>query len=109
MFDLMLFDKMFPNYYEYKTPMWSTWKEDEKVLKLEVAVPGYSKEDFTLYIEGGTLFLKIKDEKKTLSYSIIDRFYLDLYKVEEAVAKYKNGILIITIPKEVKRVAIEVS
>lgn len=107
------FNFMFPNYYEFRTPMWSEWEEKGDELLLKVAVPGYEKEDFELFIEDSGLFLKINSGKKDqLLYSILGKITSG-YELEGAVSEYRNGILKVTIPripkKKPKQIAIKVS
>lgn len=92
--DLFEFDRMFPCY--TGIPMWSSWKTEGKETVLKVAIPGYDKEDFQLYVEGDSLHLKIKEGTH---YSIVERHYYSDYNLEKAKAEYKNGVLIIRIPK----------
>ncbi|MBT8235136.1 MAG: Hsp20 family protein, partial [Bacteroidia bacterium] len=56
-------------------------KETEKFFDIELAAPGFEKEDFKITVEDG--YLNISAEK-TLSKE---------EKEEEIAAKYKNGIL----------------
>lgn len=108
--DLSLFDMMFPTYSSYRIPMWSKWKNNETDVVLEVAIPGFTKNDFVLYVEDGSLTLKINSEKQSLSYSIMDSYYASNCKLEKATAEYTAGILKISIPKvKSKRTTIEVS
>ena len=103
-----LFDLMFPRYYLYKCPMWSEYEETEEGMNLEVAIPGYEKEDFKLYSEDGRLYLKILRKDRQALYSISGRDF----DAERAKAEYKNGILSITVPKaekEQKKLEIKVS
>jgi len=97
--DLLKFYRMFPNYDDFKIPMWSDWEEKNDELILSVAVPGYEKEDFELFSEDGGLYLRINNEKKQTLYSIVSRFYASAYDFSKADAGYRNGILKITIPK----------
>jgi HSP20 family protein len=109
--DMMLFEMMFPTYREFKVPMWSDWTETEEKGIMEIAIPGYDKKDFELYVENGILRLKINDNKKSLSYSIVDSLWSSKYLFEKSKAEYVNGILKITIPKteKSKKRIIEVS
>lgn len=107
-----LFHKMFPNYYDFRTPMWSDWKETKEGVQIDVVVPGYDTKDFKLYVENGSLHLEISRETDHLSYSIFNSWSSSKYDLEAATAKYKNGILTLKVPrleKEPKRLAIEVS
>lgn len=96
-FDLDLFMSTFPNYSDFKVPMWSSWREDEakENVILKIAVPGYDVEDFELFVEDDSLFLSIKG-KKTTSYWLLDNKELNL---EAATADYKAGVLKVKIPK----------
>ena len=96
------FNFMFPNYEDYKIPMWSDWKETKSEAILSIAVPGYEKEDFDLYVEDKKLYLKINAEKLQSLYSIIGISENFKYALELAEAEYKSGVLKITIPKVVK-------
>ena len=115
MFNLELFDYMFPNYSEFRTPMTSSWKDDDNKTTLSVVVPGYEKEDFELFFEEGSLKLRIKSGEKSLLYSILDRYYARFseYNLEDAKAEYHSGILKVTIPKvtekKAKKLSIKVS
>ena len=101
--DLLKFDLMFPTYSNYRIPMWSSWKDKDGETLLEIAIPGYEKNDFVLYLEDGSLFLKINSGKRQLTYSILDQFSANTYKLDKARAEYVNGVLKITIPKELKK------
>jgi HSP20 family molecular chaperone IbpA len=109
--DLEKFYKTFPTYKGNEVPMWSNWNDTDELATLEVVIPGFTKEDFILYIENGTLSLTINTKKRHLHYSILDKFYSTSYKIDEAKAEYSKGILIVTIPKVVvksEKVTIEV-
>ena len=103
MTNLSLFDFMFPNYSEFKTPMYSSWKSDDDKTTLSVVVPGYEKEDFELFFEDDSLKLRIKSESGDLLYSIVDRFYTSQYNLDLAKAEYHSGVLKINIPKAAKK------
>lgn len=113
MLNLSLFDWVFPNYSEFRTPMWSSWKDDDDKTTLSVVVPGYEKEDFELFLEDGSLLLRIKSGERSLLYSILDKFYASQYNLDTAEAEYHSGILKVSIPKvakkKAKQIAIKVS
>ena len=108
--NLNLFNRMFPYYSEDQIPMWSEWRERESEVVLKVAIPGYTKEDFKLYVEDKILFLEINRKKGSLSYSIFDQFSPETFNIEQSKATYINGMLTITIPKvHAKRYDLKVS
>lgn len=106
---LDVFNSTFVNYYENKVPMWANWNYKEDELQIKIAIPGFEKEDFDLSVSSGELFLKVKDEEaeRERSYSVITKNWNTEYNLEKAKAKYKNGMLIISIPKEVKAKALK--
>lgn len=91
-------------------------KELEKNFELEVAAPGYQKEDFKVEVEEN--MLKISAEKKEehkeedgkysrreFNYHAFSRtFHLPENTVEAGniTAKYESGILYVSIPKKVE-------
>lgn len=88
-------------------------KENTKDFKIEVAIPGMSKENFNINIDNDTLTISAekedekneKDERytrKEYSYgSFVRSFRLpENSKPEDIVAKYEDGILKLEIPKK---------
>lgn len=88
-------------------------KEDEKSFQLEVAAPGFSKEDFKINYDHEQLTISsekkeesISEEKVTrreFSYQAFKRsFYLpqEMIEVEGISAQYKDGILHVILPKK---------
>ena len=86
--------------------------ESENEFKLDMAVPGYQKNDFNLEVENDILVIsaEMKDSKedkdkgysrKEFSYQSFSRsFHLpESVNAEKINAKYDNGILHIHIPK----------
>ncbi len=86
--------------------------ENAKEFKLEVAAPGFKKEDFKLEVKNGYLFIngetEQKEEKKEDKYtrrefrfsSFTRSFALPDNVTEEKIdAHYKDGILEIRLPK----------
>ncbi|MCC5937608.1 MAG: Hsp20/alpha crystallin family protein [Lunatimonas sp.] len=91
-------------------------KEDEKSFQLEVAAPGFSKEDFKINYDHEQLTISsekkeesVSDEKVTrreFSYQAFKRsFYLpeEMIDVEGIRAQYKDGILHVVLPKRVQQ------
>ena len=88
-------------------------KEDEKSFQLQVAAPGFSKADFKISYDHEQLTISserkeehVHDEKVTrreFSYQSFRRsFYLpeDMIQVEGISAEYKDGILLVVLPKK---------
>lgn len=100
--NMKAFKKMFPDYFEYKVPMWSNWKTGETSDILEITIPGFERKDFKLVAIGDKLELTITNIEKSISYSIVDSSFTTDYNLAEAKARYKSGILYIEIPKVVK-------
>lgn len=89
-------------------------KEDEKHFEIELAVPGFSKNEIEVSVEDGKLHVfaekenKKMDEKKEgylrkeFSYNSFERLISlppFVKKDEEVKAIYKNGILKLVLPK----------
>jgi HSP20 family protein len=87
-------------------------KEDEKAYHVEVAAPGFKKEDFMINYENEQLTIsserkeeQTQQEKVTrreFSYHSFSRsFYIpeDMVDVDGIAAKYADGILQLTLPK----------
>ena len=88
--------------------------EDEK-LRVVVDLPGFEKNDISVYIEDGDLVIKAKrseeKEEKGRNYLRKERSYGEVYRrislpsdvdEEKVRARYNNGVLEIEIPKERK-------
>jgi HSP20 family protein len=91
--------------------------EDEKAFQIHVAVPGVNKEDFKLDLNDSLLTIsgerKFQKEKKENNFHSIETQYGTFsrsFSLPENVdassisAKYNNGILEITVPKDEKKV-----
>lgn len=89
-------------------------KETEESFELEVAAPGMDKKDFKIEIEDGVLCIssekEVKNEQKDekgnyirreFSYQSFRRAFTlpDSVNTEKVEAKYKDGILHVSIPK----------
>ncbi|MEZ5025715.1 MAG: Hsp20/alpha crystallin family protein [Chitinophagales bacterium] len=108
---------LFPSNF-VKTSVAVNVKEDDNQFTLEVAAPGFKKEDFSIEVNDGVLSIagEVKSEKseenekekftrKEFSSASFKRsFTVDEESVdaENIAAKYENGILTIDIPKKVK-------
>jgi len=88
-------------------------KETDKAFVLEVAVPGMKKDDFKLEMKDGMLIISAETEiekeekeenytRKEFNYSSFSRsFWLpENVKTDDIKANYKEGMLLVTLPKE---------
>ncbi len=97
--------------------------EEKDAYELELAVPGYDKNDFKIDLENNVLTISSskeeKHEEKNKDYSrreftstsFFRSFTLpETVETEKIGAKYENGILHVTLPKveEVKKIAKEI-
>lgn len=86
--------------------------ENENEYRVELAAPGLKKEDFEINVENG--FLKIaarKENKETVeeenyirrefNYTAFNRSFQppDTVNMSDIGANYKNGVLVLTLPK----------
>lgn len=100
-FNSYLFNSLFPDYYDYKMSVWKEVEENDSEMKITFVLPGYEKEDFSVYVENDVLYLTInRGEGKDITYSIGNRQRLYEYNLENTEVVYKSGILKITIPKK---------
>jgi len=87
--------------------------ESENDYKVEVAAPGMTKEDFDINLDNGVLTISGKKEdskeqkeenylRKEHSYTSFQRSFhvADLVETEKIEANYKDGILLVTLPKK---------
>lgn len=87
-------------------------KENDKNFEIEVAAPGLSKEDFQINLEKNILTVSSKNEenkeekadsftRKEFSFKSFSRSFSlpESVKVEKISANYKNGVLLIELPK----------
>jgi HSP20 family protein len=99
--------------------------ETDQAYQLEMAVPGFSKEDFKIDLEKEILSISnVKEDKEKMSENTDQHFlmreferrhFCRSFKLNEEIdkdsisAEYQNGILMITLPKkEVVRVKKEI-
>lgn len=86
-------------------------KENEKEYVMEVELPGLEKKDIGLNVKDGYLNISVqkseseKDEnekyiRRERSFSCSRSYYIGDVSKEEIKAKYENGILRVSIPKE---------
>lgn len=89
-------------------------REDADSFKVEMAAPGMEKKDFKVTLEGNTLTISSQREneqnekeegysRREFSYQHFMRSFIlpkEVVKAEEIAAKYNNGLLLLTIPKQ---------
>jgi len=125
--ELARFDKIFHNWFDesklkHKFPPTNIYLDD-KILNIEMAIAGYSKEDINVYIENEFLVVeskkesKDKEEKDNKIYylkEISNRNFKRKFNIKSALidnieAEFTNGILKIKlIPKEQQKKQIEI-
>ena len=109
-----LFDEFFNSYNPVKGFPTDIIEEDQSY-RLEIEVPGYSKEELSISLERGNLTIEanksVQPDFKYIHKEREDRtasrtFYIgDYLTVEDIKASFNNGILSITVPKyEVKKI-----
>lgn len=101
---------LFP--YKGKASLKTNIKEVNNEYVFEVELPGYKKEDIKLAIEDGNFMItakkeqEVKDEKLLRVehyYGEVTRsFYVGNVLKDKINAKYNNGILTVTIPKDIE-------
>lgn len=107
------FDSFFrPFYVEQESAFMKTdIKETDKEYALDVEMPGYEKKDIALNFESGYLTISAKKDVKDENSKYIRReravscsrsFYMGDVDEKQIKAKYENGVLFVTIPKERK-------
>lgn len=88
-------------------------KESEKEYTLEMAVPGFTKEDFNIELDNDQLTVSTEQKsenetseenytRKEFSYYAFKRSFTlpkDMIDAEKVDAKYENGVLHVNIPK----------
>lgn len=94
-------------------------KEDENAYQMEVELPGMDKNDIHVDLKDGYLNISVNKSEKNdggkkdnyihreRSFSCSRSYYVGDIKKEDIKAKYENGILNITIPKETEKKATE--
>lgn len=102
----------FNSFGKFNTPAVNV-KESNSEYTIEVAAPGFSKENFSINIEDGVLTISNKTEskredknesysRKEFSYSSFSRSFMvpDNISGDDISAKYENGILNVILPKK---------
>ncbi len=90
--------------------------EQDKSFEIQLALPGMNKDDFSIEMNEGMLTVsgerKFENEKKEKNYRTVETHYGSFsrsfhlpkdIKAEKIEAKYDNGILHVTVPKDEKK------
>lgn len=114
MFENFFNDKLFPSLYANSGQMRVNIKENEKEFFVEAEIPGFNKEEINIEIEDDRLTITAETNEKTeeksdryirreRKYNSLTRSFAlsDIVK-ENITAKFENGILFLTLPKEEK-------
>ena len=107
------FEELFRPFDKKAMVMRTDIKENEKNYEFDIDMPGFKKEEISIDINDGYLTVKAKKEENkeknsNEGYLRRERFYSasrsyfvgDKIKEEDIKAKYDNGVLSITVPKE---------
>ena len=105
------FDRLFAPVDRESSVLKTDVKETETGYELEMAVPGFKKEELGVSVENG--YLTVTAERKEtegeqpkylrreISRSYTRSFYVGDYLTAESVkAKFENGLLVLNVPKE---------
>lgn len=107
-----VFDDFFkPMFYENSRELKTNIKETEDAYELDLELPGYGKDEIKVSLDSGYLTVsaakqkKEEDGKKYLRREIAEStsrsYYVGTYITRDQIkAKYDNGILSLTVPKE---------
>lgn len=105
------FDDFFkPMFFEESKELRTNIRESENSYELDVELPGYGKDEIKVSLDSGYLTVsaqktKEEEEKHYLRREISERASRSYYvgtgiSREDIKAKYENGILSLTVPKE---------
>ena len=106
-FDL-LFENILNNPLKSKGAINYHYKEDDKNIFIEMAVPGTSKKDIELTYSNG--YLNIKNNPNENNKSVWNQNFDEFIKIGKNIdskkinAKFQNGIIYIDIPKKTEKI-----
>ncbi len=106
-FDL-IFDNLLNNNLKSKGAINYYYKEDDKSLFIEMAIPGTNKKDIQLTYSNG--YLNIKNSPKEKEISMWNQSFNENIKIGKNIdskkinAKFQNGIMFIEIPKKLQKI-----
>ena len=106
--DLSFFDEVVPaKGLKHFTPLGDVI-ENEDSFNVELMMPGFEKKEIKMEVEGKSLVIEAERKKSENNYNTIESHFgkfrksyvlPDYVDVDNINAKYKNGVLKITIPK----------
>ncbi len=105
------FDSFFrPFYVEQESSLMKTdIKENEHNYALDIEMPGFDKSDITLEFSNGYLTVSAKKQteqndakyiRRERAFSCSRSYYMGDVDEKQIKAKFENGLLIVTVPKE---------
>lgn len=110
------FENDFPNLTRsefFKTPALVNIKDTKDSYQIEVAAPGFKKEEFSVKVDGNLLTIAAESKKesettdekftrKEFNFSSFTRSFTlpKTIEVTKVAASYENGILTVTLPKK---------
>lgn len=106
------FDSLFAPSYDSGTIMKTDIKETEKEFEISIDLPGFKKENVTLNFDNGYINVSAKKEQEETEGKYIRRertlscsrsYYIGDIDKSSIKAKYENGVLTVTLPKEEER------
>ena len=109
-----LFDEAFDSFFRpfymdsESTFMKTDIKETEKDYVLDVEMPGFEKKDISLKFESGYITISAKKDgnddgkyiRRERAVSCSRSYYMGDVDEKQITAKYTNGVLTVTVPKE---------
>ena len=109
----MLYNNFMSDFFKNPNPIYKTSKLDDGTYELNIAAPGFEKEDFDVSVKEDSLILKFSS-KNNLFFkgSFEEAFTLPRNAMADKItASYKKGILSLKIPpkEETKNKKIKIS
>ena len=100
------YDNKLPNL-EFKKSFEQNYYEDENMLNIEIILPGYSKSEIELQVDGNFLNLETKDQEDAEKNPRVRAKFKKTFQIPDQCdnskisANLNNGILKISLPKKI--------
>ena len=96
----MLYNNFMSDLFKNPNPMYKTSKLDDGTYEINIAAPGFEKEDFDVSIKNDSLVLKFSSDNNVFfKGSFEEAFRLPRSSMTDKItASYKKGILSLKIP-----------